>query len=138
MLYGAEQGSLRSIFPGPDLEGVMRAEYRQSDQLRRQFGPPAAPASAASLRALFNPDVYAGGALVLYALRQEIGTTAFEEVEREWVRDHRDGVASTADYVDLASKVAGRDLRPFLDAWLYGATAPPMPGHPDWRADGSG
>ncbi len=138
MLYGAEQGSLRSTFPGADLEGVMRAEYRQSDQLRRQFGPPAAPASAASLRALFNPDVYAGGALVLYALRQEIGTTAFEEVEREWVRDHRDGVASTADYVDLASKVAGRDLGPFLDAWLYGATAPPMPGHPDWRADGSG
>ena len=82
MLYGAEQGSLRSTFPGSDLEGVMRAEYRRSDQLRRQFGPPAAPASAASLRALFNPDVYAGGALVLYALRQEIGTTAFEEVER--------------------------------------------------------
>jgi aminopeptidase N len=137
MLYGADQGSLRSTFPGSDLEGVLRAEYGRSDRFRRQFGPPAAPASARTLRALFNPDVYVGGALVLYALRQEIGTRAFEEVERRWVRDHRDGVASTADYVTLASQVAGRDLGPFLDAWLYGATAPPMPGHPDWRADGS-
>jgi len=138
MLYGAEQGSLRSFFPAPDLEGAMRAVYGQSDLFRRQFGPPAAPASADSLRALFNPDVYTGGALVLYALRQEIGTPAFEQVVREWFGDHRDGVASTADYVALASQVAGRDLRPFLDAWLYGGTAPPMPGHPDWRPDASG
>jgi aminopeptidase N len=134
LLYGAERGSLRTTFPGADLDGVMRAEYRQSDRIRGQFGPPAAPRSAGSLQALFNPDVYAGGALVLYALRQEIGTPAFEELERRWVRDHRDGVASTADYVALASQAAGRDLRGFLDAWLYGETAPPMPGHPDWKA----
>jgi aminopeptidase N len=132
MLYGAERGSLRTTFPAGDLDGAMRAVYRQSDLFRREFGPPGAPASARSLRALFNPDVYTGGALVLYALRQEIGTPAFEELERRWVRDHRDGVASSADYVALASQVAGRDLRGFLDAWLYGATVPPMPGHPDW------
>jgi aminopeptidase N len=135
LLYGAERKTLRSMYPASDLDGVMRAEYGQSDRFRRQFGPPGAPASASTLRSLFNPDVYAGGALVLYALRQEIGTPAFEELEREWVRDHRDGVASSADFVALASKVAGRDLRPFLDGWLYGATAPPMPGHPDWRHD---
>jgi aminopeptidase N len=137
LLYGAERGSLRSTFPAADLDGVMRAEYGQSDTFRRQFGPPGAPASASSLRALFNPDVYTGGALVLYALRQEIGTAAFEEVERRWVREHRDGVASTADYVALASQVAGRDLRRFLDAWLYGMTVPPMPGHADWTVDAS-
>src|SRR5689334_5316914 len=44
MLYGAEQGSLRSFFPASDLEGAMRAVYGQSDLFRRQFGPPAAPA----------------------------------------------------------------------------------------------
>jgi aminopeptidase N len=137
MLYGAEQGSLRSTFPAADLDGVMRAEYGQSNLFRGEFGPPGAPTSASTLRALFNPDVYVGGALVLYALRQEIGTAAFEEVERRWVRDHRDAVASTADYVTLASQVAGRDLRAFLDAWLYGVTAPPMPGHPDWTPEAS-
>jgi aminopeptidase N len=135
LLYGAEHGSLRTTFPASDLDGVMRAEYGQSDLIRGQYGPPAAPRSGVSLRALFNPDVYAGGALVLYALRQEIGTPAFEELERRWVSDHRDGVASTSDYVALASRIAGHDLRSFLDPWLYGEVAPPMPGHPDWSAN---
>src|SRR4051794_11209894 len=37
LLYGDEHGSLRSTFPASDLEGVMRAEYGQSDLIRRQF-----------------------------------------------------------------------------------------------------
>jgi hypothetical protein len=40
--------------------------------------------------------------------------------------------ASTDDFIALASRVAGRDLRTFLTAWLYGTRTPPMPGHPDW------
>ena len=40
--------------------------------------------------------------------------------------------ASTADFIALASRVAGRDLTAFLEAWLYGTTTPPMPNHPDW------
>ncbi len=28
--------------------------------------------------------------------------------------------------------VAGRDLAPFLEAWVYGMRTPPMPGLPDW------
>jgi hypothetical protein len=27
--------------------------------------------------------------------------------------------------------VARRDLRPFLEDWVYGTETPPMPGHPD-------
>ncbi len=71
---------------------------------------------------------------MLYALRQEIGRAAFDRLEREWVSRHRDGNASTADFVALASEVAGRDLTGFLHPWLYDAETPPMPGHPDWRS----
>ncbi len=76
--------------------------------------------------------VYDGSALILYALRQEIGTEAFERIERRWVTENRDGIAGTADFVRLASQEAGRDLTAFLEPWLYGATTPPMPGHPEW------
>ena len=48
---------------------------------------------------------------------------------------YENGVASTADFIALASKVAGRDLGAFLHAWLYDETTPPMPGHPDWTVD---
>ncbi|WBB62661.1 M1 family metallopeptidase [Streptomyces sp. WMMC500] len=113
----------------------MRAAYELSDAWRREGGPPAAPRPPAGggRLELFRPVVYDGGALVLYALRREIGTRAFGELERAWVTRHRDGTAGTADFVALASEVAGRDLEGFLHAWLYDERTPPMPGHPGWR-----
>lgn len=113
----------------------MREAYRKSDGWRAEGGPPARPKRPAPGKkiSLFRPVVYDGSALVLYALRQEIGHEAFERLERQWVRAHRDGTATTADFVRLASRNAGRDLGGFFDAWLYGEKTPPMPGHPDWR-----
>ncbi|MFF4188653.1 M1 family metallopeptidase [Streptomyces sp. NPDC001691] len=118
------------------MEQRMRAAYALSDGWRAAGGPPAAPRAAAPGQkiGIFRPVVYDGSALVLYALREEIGTRAFERLERHWVRDHRDGTASTADFSALASGIAGRDLSGFFKAWLYGEKTPPMPGHPDWRS----
>ncbi|MGW7073742.1 M1 family metallopeptidase [Streptomyces sp. NPDC054866] len=117
------------------LQKRMREAYRQSDSWRAAGGPPAAPKGPAPGQkiSIFRPVVYDGSALVLYALRQEIGHDSFDRLERDFVRTYRDGNATTADFVRLASSTAGRDLSGFFDAWLYGAKTPPMPGHPDWR-----
>ncbi|MYY81032.1 MULTISPECIES: M1 family metallopeptidase [unclassified Streptomyces] len=114
----------------------MRQAYRQSDSWRAAGGPPARPKAPAPGKkiSIFRPVVYDGSALVLYALRQEIGRPAFEHLERNWVRVHHDGNAETADFVRLASRVAGRDLTAFFDGWLYGKKTPPMPGHPEWKS----
>ncbi|GLX40416.1 zinc metalloprotease [Streptomyces roseochromogenus] len=116
------------------LERRMREAYQRSDQWRAAGGPPAAPKAAAPGEkiGLFRPVVYDGAALILYALRQEIGAEAFDRVERSWVAEHKDGTAGTEDFVRLASREAGRDLEAFLEPWLYGQTTPPMPGHPEW------
>ena len=118
------------------LEARMKEAYASSDSWRAAGGPPALPKPPRPGQKLtiFRPNVYDGAALVLYALRQEIGTSAFERLEREWVREHQDSTASTADFVDLAEEVSGRDLGDFFKAWLYGEKTPPMPGHPDWKA----
>ncbi|MFE4872753.1 M1 family metallopeptidase [Streptomyces sp. NPDC056682] len=118
------------------MEKRMRDAYAQSDGWRAAGGPPAEPRRAAPGQkiGIFRPIVYDGSALVLYALRQEIGTQAFDRLERRWVRDHRDSTATTADFSALASQIAGRDLSGFFKAWLYGAKTPPMPGHPDWHS----
>ena len=84
---------------------------------------------------LFSPQVYDGGALVLYALRQKIGDAAFMRLERAWVKRYEGKSASTDDFIALASQVSGRDLARFLRNWLYGTKTPPMPGHPDWTVD---
>ncbi|AOR31703.1 zinc metalloprotease [Streptomyces fodineus] len=117
------------------MEDRMKAAYRASDRWRAAGGPPALPKAPdpGQKISIFRPNIYDGAALVLYALRQEIGRPAFERLERAWVRTHRDSTATTADFVELASTVAGRDLSGFLQGWLYGEKTPPMPGHPDWK-----
>lgn len=121
---------------GRTLEARMKAAYGASDRWRAEGGPPAAPKppKPGQKISIFRPNVYDGAALVLYALRQEIGRRSFENLERAWVREHRDGTASTADFVHLASEISGRDLGGFLQDWLYGKKTPPMPGHPGWKA----
>ncbi|MET8508357.1 M1 family metallopeptidase [Streptomyces sp. NPDC004787] len=128
-LYAEENG-------GPTLDRRMKAAYAASDQWRAAGGPPAAPEppEPGEKISLFRPVVYDGAALALYALREEIGTEAFEALERHWVAEHRDGTATTADFTALAGRIAGRDLSAFFQAWLYAAKTPPMPGHPDWKS----
>lgn len=126
--YGAERG-------GPPVDRRARAAYRESDTLRKRFGPPAAlkaPKEGAKTQ-LFTSIVYDGSAIVLYALRERIGADAFARLQREWPARHRDGNATTADFVALASEVSGQDQSAFLKKWLYGKRTPPMPGHPKWR-----
>ena len=138
-VYAEEKGFLEEDTTGyPDdtgyatLEELMRAVYAHGDQWRADDGPVAAPSSSDTLFA-FNR--YHGGALVLYALREKIGTRAFEELERRWVRRYEDESVSTDDFIAFASKVARRDLTGFLRNWLYDTTTPPMPNHPDWTVD---
>ncbi|GAA3842680.1 M1 family metallopeptidase [Streptomyces coacervatus] len=127
-LYADEKGHM-------PMEKRMKAAYAASDGWRDAGGPPAAPKAPdpGQKISIFRPNVYDGAALVLYALRQEIGRPAFEHLERSWVTLHRDGTATTADYERLASRISGRDLSGFFKGWLYGEKTPPMPGHPDWK-----
>ena len=67
---------------------------------------------------MFAGAVYVRGAMTLAALRDEIGGDAMARLLRAWERDHRDGNASTADLVRLASEIAGRDLAPFFRTWI--------------------
>jgi len=114
----------------------MRTDYAAGDTFRALWGPVAAPSHGhEDIAQMFSPNVYDGGAVVLYALRQEIGDAAFRRLERRWVQRYSGEAASTADFIALASRVAHRDLTAFLTDWLYGTKTPAMPGHPDWTVD---
>ncbi|MEU2295831.1 M1 family metallopeptidase [Streptomyces antibioticus] len=120
---------------GRTLEARMKAAYGASDRWRAAGGPPALPKppQAGQKIGIFRPNIYDGAALVLFALREEIGTRSFEQLERAWVQEHRDSTATTDDFRRLAEKISGRDLDAFFQAWLYGEKTPPMPGHADWE-----
>jgi aminopeptidase N len=133
--YAQERGD-PEFYLGGTFEERMRADYAAGDTFRALWGPVAAPSHGhEDIAQMFSPNVYDGGAVVLYALRQEIGDAAFRRLERRWVQRHSGEAASTADFIALASRVAHRDLTAFLTDWLYGTKTPAMPGHPDWTVD---
>jgi aminopeptidase N len=121
-------------FFGADVIAYWREEYRIANQLRAQYGPVAKP-TGNDIFTLFSDNVYGGGSLALYALRQVIGEEKFSEVERTWVKRYKDESVSTEQWIAHVNKVTHRNLTGFLRDWLYGDTVPPMPGHPDWTAD---
>jgi aminopeptidase N len=90
-------------------------------QLRaRGVGSPFDP----GVEAVFSGRVYTRGAMVLHGLRQEVGDEVFFRILKSWVESRRNGNASTAQFTAHAAEVAGRDLAPFFEAWLYAPVTP--------------
>ena len=76
---------------------------------------------------LFDPKVYQGGMLAVHALRRELGDEDFFITLRSYQERHKDGTASTADLMAIASEVSGKDLKPFFDQWIYSERLPQVP-----------
>jgi aminopeptidase N len=126
-------------FFGANFENRIRVAYASGDQWRALYGPVAQPIHGADdIANMFSPNVYDGGATVLFALRQVIGERSFALLERSWVALGSRRSATTQDFILLASLISHKDLRAFLNDWLYGTKTPPMPGHPEWTVDPAG
>ena len=78
--------------------------------------PPARPGSPVNL---FDGTVYDRGGMTLQALREKVGNKAFFHILRAWAAEHRYGNVTTAQFLALAERVSGRDLRHFFSVWLY-------------------
>jgi len=76
---------------------------------------------------LFNPSVYGRGALVLYALRHELGDDGFFATMRAYATEFGGANATSDDFIAVAERVSGEDLTELFDLWLYGAEMPPLP-----------
>ena len=76
---------------------------------------------------LFAWPVYDRGGMTLQALRERIGVRDFDALVSRWYRDHRDGNATTPQFIRLAEKVSGRSLNGFFDRWLFTPEKPRWP-----------
>jgi len=70
------------------------------------------------LEQMFGLATYERGALVLHALRGELGEDGFRTFLAEYLDRFGGASASTEDLIEVASDVAGTDLEPFLRPWL--------------------
>ncbi|MET0865440.1 MAG: M1 family metallopeptidase [Nakamurella sp.] len=73
---------------------------------------------------LFGAQGYDRGAMTLQALRGKIGVDTFDRLLRSWYRSHRDGNATTEQFVALSERVSGQQLDEFFDVWLHNPDKP--------------
>jgi aminopeptidase N len=75
---------------------------------------------------LFGAEVYEGGAVVLYALRQLLGPDALHALLREWVTANAGQSATTDDFAALveARHPDATDWDRFWDEWLFSPSVP--------------
>jgi Peptidase family M1 domain len=66
-----------------------------------------------------NATVYTRGGMTLQALRGKIGDDAFFRTLKDYVATFGGGVASTQDFIAIAQRDSGQDLREFFRVWLY-------------------
>jgi len=93
--------------------------WKQAYGLRGAQDPPV-NSSALDFRSwgAYRKTVYTHGALFLNELRQEIGNKKFFELLQRHQEMHRYQMATTADFLDLAEKVGGRDLSQVFKDWF--------------------
>ncbi|WP_301178004.1 M1 family metallopeptidase [Actinomadura geliboluensis] len=75
---------------------------------------------------IFDGLVYDRGAMAVHVLRTTIGDGDFFRLLKAWPAAHRDGNASTADFVRFAARLSGENLDGWAKAWLYSEGKPAL------------
>lgn len=77
-----------------------------------------------SVEQLFTPSVYLRGAMLLHALRLEVGDDAFFTILRTHAERFAGRTVRTDEFIALAEEIAGEQLDELFDRWLNSPTLP--------------
>ena len=102
---------------GPGARPSAPAERRTARSSSRTRSPARPRRTPDAARCSTAPCIERG-ALTLHALRLTVGDDAFVRILRTYLDRFGGKTASTADFVTVASEVAGHDLTAFFDTWL--------------------
>ena len=76
---------------------------------------------------MFDDRVYKRGALLLHALRTELGDADFFDLLRRWAHRYAHASVTTSMFVEVAEEVAGRSLEDLFSVWLEQEELPALP-----------
>jgi aminopeptidase N len=95
--------------------------------VRRRVSAFAVPGDPGEMRLFDSAGVYFRGALVLHALRLEVGDEAFFATLRTYLERFAYGNATVEDFIAVAEEVSGQPLDDFFQGWLYEPLLPNIP-----------
>ena len=103
------------------LEEWRKSALDEDGDVRKKYGPPGAPHADQ----FAEHNVYTSAALMLQAIHDRVGDTAFLALARDWVQQHRDGTVDRTLFTAFVKQHTGKDLTELIDAWLDSPTTPP-------------
>ncbi len=110
------------------LSGNQMIEAGSSQEsVRRRLTVFATPGNPGEMRLFDTAGVYYRGALVLHALRLEVGDEAFFATLRAYLERHAYANATVEDFIATAEEVSGQSLEMFFQGWLYDPLLPDIP-----------
>ncbi len=105
-------------------EQLERQAQRVHDRMKWSSGSPVAKPEA---NELFTAQVYQRGALVLHALRLEVGDEDFFTTVQTYFDQYRGKTATTGDFIQVAEEISQQPLDDFFAQWLYRTQLPDFP-----------
>ena len=103
------------------------ATLRLAQQQKENFSDSDFSVADPSPDDLYTNESYTGGALVLQALRMQVGDDVFFNILRTYAKRYQYLDAGTADFIAVANEVSGKDLSDFFNAWLFSKHLPDLP-----------
>jgi aminopeptidase N len=79
---------------------------------------------------LYDWESYDGGAMVVHALRLQVGDEAFFNILQTYLERYKYGNAGTEEFIAVAEEVSGQELSAFFDSWLMQTDLPDFPEPP--------
>ncbi len=76
---------------------------------------------------LYDWESYEGGAMVIHALRLQVGDETFFNILRTYLERYKYGNAGTEEFIAVAEEVSGQELSAFFDSWLMQTDLPDFP-----------
>ncbi len=68
---------------------------------------------------MFGRTVYDRGAMTLHTLRKRVGDDTFFKILQTWTKERRHSNATTAQFIETAERVSGKQLDDLFQSWLY-------------------
>jgi aminopeptidase N len=113
-----------SKLQGAALETAQRDMLERALMFENAASIARAPSQLDDQSAAYQAVVFYKGAMVFRMLRETVGEQKFAELMRSFYQQFRGRNASIDDFEQMASKVAGENLRYFFARWVEGTGVP--------------
>ena len=102
-----------------DERGLLKKASEKADEIHQTAGITSAQPLYDYPDPVYGLMVYIRPAAMFYELMDEIGKEKVMEILKTYYHRYQYKVATTPDFIRTANEVAGKDLTPFFQKWLY-------------------